>query len=230
MKFLYKIASFICVMGILSACATPDYNYRPISLDISKPPLNTVQKAFVGDKMLLQGKYTEIDAIKLENPIDIGWSYTLLPGFYLKKGEDSDTETYLPSQTSDGGAIDKAALADQWSAIMAYKNEDKICVITVLNAFTCANNASFERTKKPSLTSDSFQQTLIYSGRVGEKINVSYREFSNNVARPAFNNEVEYDLSNSDMIAYKGAKIRIISATNEFIKYEVLSNFNSAPI
>ena len=31
---------------------------------------------------------------------------------------------------------------------------------------------------------------------IGDKINVGYREFSNNTARPAFNNDVEYSQTN----------------------------------
>ena len=75
---------------------------------------------------------------------------------------------------------------------------------------------------------DGFQQTLLYSGRIGNKINISYREFSNNVARPAFNNDVEYDLGESMTIGYKGAEIEIIEATNRMIKYRVIRNFNKA--
>jgi hypothetical protein len=57
------------------------------------------------------------------------------------------------------------------------------------------------------------------------KINIGYREFSNNSARPAFNNEVEYDLSESKRIGYKGAQIEVLEADNSSITYEVLRNF-----
>ncbi|ELT4634368.1 hypothetical protein R8Y01_003702, partial [Acinetobacter baumannii] len=77
-----------------------------------------------------------------------------------------------------------------------------------------------------SINEDSFQQTLIYSGKVGNKINIGYREFSSNIARPAFNNDVEYDLSQSKEIGYKGALLEIIEATNQDIKYKVIRNFN----
>ena len=46
---------------------------------------------------------------------------------------------------------------------------------------------SFEVKKVSSINSASFQQTLIYSGKVGNKINIGYRETSNDIARPAFN-------------------------------------------
>lgn len=86
----------------------------------------------------------------------------------------------------------------------------------------------FEKRKRPLASNDSFQQTLIYSGKVGDKINIGYREFSGNLARPAFNNNVEYDLSDSMLIAYKGARIEVLEANNQFIKYRVIENFNKA--
>ena len=61
---------------------------------------------------------------------------------------------------------------------------------------------------------------------MGNKINVSYREFQGAMARPAFNNDVEYDLSDSRQIGYKGALIEVLDADNQKIKYKVLKNFN----
>lgn len=221
--FLALVAIFI-----LNGCATPDYNYHAELSEISEPALNSINTAYVGDTLLKQGRYSEHDAIYLSNMTEVSWSYDLHPGFYLKQGEDDNSETYLPSNIPDGGHVVKAALADDWLAVMVYKNKPTICVITVFNASVCNDNANFQRTKKPILTSNSFQQTLIYSGKVGNKINIGYRELSNNVARPAFNNDVEYDLDASNIIGYKGSKIEVIEANNEMIKYKVLKNFNEA--
>ena len=215
---------------LVTGCATPDFNYRPDTTNISQPPLNQLITSYVGDTMLRQGKYTEHEAIYITEKIDVGWAYDLLPGYYLKKGEDKQTETFYPGGGDESGHITKAALADPWSAVMTHKQKDKICVITVFNATSCKKAARYERRKKPVLTHDSFQQTLIYSGKVGTKINISYREFSNSLARPAFNNDVEYDLSSSPTIGYKGARITVLKATNEYIKYRVLSNFNKAAL
>lgn len=71
------------------------------------------------------------------------------------------------------------------------------------------------------------QQTLIYSGRVGNRIRIDYRESSGSYARPAFSNEAEYDLSTSNEIAYRGARIKVIQANNQKIRYIILANFNS---
>lgn len=80
-----------------------------------------------------------------------------------------------------------------------------------------ALDAAFNRVTKAIATDESFQQTLIYSGKIGQKINVGYREFSGSVARPAFCNDVEYDLSESTTIGYKGARLEIIEATNDHV-------------
>lgn len=215
---------------VLSGCASPDYNYTAKSIDISEPPLDAVNIAYIGDTILKQGKYSEHDAIYLPSMVSIGWAYDLTPGYYIKKGEDDNSETYLPSLDDEGGTIDKAFLADPWKAIMAYKSKPRLCVITILNVMVCDYQSNFKRVKKPIQSNNSFQQTLIYSGRIGSKINLGYREFSNSTARPSFNNNVEYDLNSSKIIGYKGARIEIIEATNVLIKYRVIRNFNKATL
>lgn len=47
------------------------------------------------------------------------------------------------------------------------------------------------------------------------------------MARQAFSNDVEYDLSESHQVRYKGALLEIINATNQSITYKVIRNFNT---
>jgi hypothetical protein len=226
----YSVAA-ICLVA-LGGCATPQYNYQPEARQISEPPLNTVSVANVGDEMLKQGKFIERDAIRIEHDIKFGLLdyYTLTPGYYLKTGEDSLSEFYVPADGRNAGRVIKAALADPWQSIRLFKNEDRICVVTIFHVSVAERAVGVARTKHQSLSDDSFQQTLIYSGKIGSKIKIGYREFSNNQARPAFNNDVDYDLNESKVIGYKGARIEVIEATNEFIRYRVISNFNRAEL
>jgi hypothetical protein len=71
---------------------------------------------------------------------------------------------------------------------------------------------------------DSFQEELIYTGREGDIIHISYREFKKDFARPAFYQELIYDLSKSDKIVFKQFKIKVVEATNEYIKFIVLTD------
>ncbi len=74
---------------------------------------------------------------------------------------------------------------------------------------------------------DSFQQTLLYNGKIGDRITLGYREFANGTARPAFSNNVDYDLSESKVVGYKGVKLEIINATNTEVTYKLLSGFSN---
>ena len=62
-------------------------------------------------------------------------------------------------------------------------------------------------------------------GKSGSKIKIGYREFINGMARPSFSNDIEYDLSDSKQIGYKGALIEVTDANNQDIKYKVLKGF-----
>lgn len=209
----------------LAGCATPKYNYHVASKDISKPPIGSTNTVDIGDKLLVQGKFTEREALYIAADTKVG-GYKLGPGYYLKTGDDSKAQYYRPvNQISNGGVVQMGFLTDPFQAVMLGVDK-KLCVISVMSAKTCTT----QHEAKPATTTlesdDSFQQTLIYSGKVGNKINIGYREFSSNMARPAFNNSVEYDLNESKQIGYKGALLEVVDANNQNITYKVLRNFN----
>jgi hypothetical protein len=72
---------------------------------------------------------------------------------------------------------------------------------------------------------DYFKQEFIYNGKVGNAVKFSYREFANDLARPAFTQDLQYDLTESKIIGFKGLRVEILSATNIKIQYKVLSYF-----
>jgi hypothetical protein len=111
-------------------------------------------------------------------------------------------------------------------ALMVRKKDGApIQVVTILGG-TANYEGRYSREKKSPIHDRGFQQTLIYSGRVGDKVRITYREFSQGMVRGAFSNDVEYDLSVSNIIRYKGAEMEILSADNMKISYKVLKNFN----
>jgi hypothetical protein len=226
MKRTAYLAIPVVILISMMGCAKPKYNYSALETSVNQPPTGEVNTSYVGDTMLSKGKYKEHAAIYVKNKIDVVWAYTLLPGYYLKQGEDDVGEFFYPGG-DEPGHIDKAMLADPWKSVMARKDPPAICVITMFNVATCNTEFQnyFEKRKKAMVSPDSFQQTLIYSGKVGNKVNIGYREFSGNMARPAFSNNVEYDLSESSLIGYKGAKLEVIEANNQFVRYRVIDSF-----
>jgi len=71
---------------------------------------------------------------------------------------------------------------------------------------------------------------LLYSGRAGDILNIKYREYhkdrfatdASSYIRPAFAQEVQYDLKVSDVIMFKQWTIRVIEADNQMIRFVVL--------
>ena len=71
---------------------------------------------------------------------------------------------------------------------------------------------------------ESFQEDLIYTGKSGNTIHISYREYKRDFARPAFFQELQYDLNESQLITFKSYTVKVLEATNQFIKYIVVSD------
>ena len=169
--------------------------------------------------MMVQGTKARREVLRVHQPID-GFFYNIPAGIYGKIGFDAKYDFY----TSKG--VTKNPLADPVKALAVGKAEGSpIRVITIFGGGE-AYEGQYSREFITQTNVNSVQQTLLYSGRVGDKVRVTYREFSNRLARGDFSNNVEYDLSVSNIVRYKGAEIQILSADNRQITYKVLKNFN----
>jgi hypothetical protein len=70
-----------------------------------------------------------------------------------------------------------------------------------------------------------FKVELLYEGISGNVVNVTYREFSENMIRPAFQQDLKYTITKPDEeISFRGAKIIVHSSTNSKIEYTVTSS------
>lgn len=211
---------------ILSGCASGIKMTAQTKVEtFNFPSLNKITEASIGDYMLNQGVSTTNNYLQIKQNID-GSMYDIGAGDYKEFGIDNEGKEYFTIYSTNGGYVQNSLLADPPYAL--HPDKDKgLCISTVFvrNA-TCYEQAQTEIIKKSVASQDSFQQTLIYNGSVGKKINISYREFKNDMARDAFTNNVEYDMSKSNVIKYKGAKIEVISYDNSTIKFKVLSDFS----
>ena len=73
---------------------------------------------------------------------------------------------------------------------------------------------------------DSFKYELLYQGITNGSLKLSYREYINDFARPAFFQDVTYDLdSTTTTITFRTVRIEVLRANNNQITYRVLSGF-----
>lgn len=74
-------------------------------------------------------------------------------------------------------------------------------------------------------TSDSIRQVVIYLGSTKDSLRLSYREFINDMARPAFTEEYTFPLTDKfpQTIAFKGVKLAVAATDGEGLHYTVVS-------
>lgn len=74
---------------------------------------------------------------------------------------------------------------------------------------------------------NGYKYELLYNGISGNTINIAYREYLNDIARPAYQQNLQYTLNNSEPtpISFKGVLLNIYTANNLQIMYEVNSGF-----
>jgi len=80
---------------------------------------------------------------------------------------------------------------------------------------------------------NDFTQELLYSGLSSGELRVTYREFVDDMARPAFSQDASYQYAPGMQVTFKGATIRVLDADNREIVYMVERGFTgeaSAPI
>ena len=67
----------------------------------------------------------------------------------------------------------------------------------------------------------------MYQGAGGGILRLMYREYRDDMARPAFSQELTYDLEAEGvtLISFQDARIEVHSAGNNGIEYTVLSGF-----
>lgn len=221
------ILSLLVFLGILGCASSPATSYIPVKQQLSFPLVDEITEVGLGEEMMVQGYQTSWDGVELLQQVSVGLTgvYTFAPGEYKEIGRSSQGTFYQPTRGTRSGSVSVSPLGDPYQYIMI-KNDGQFCGVSIFDLYSCTRKANFVEKDVGDIGLENFQRTLIYSGRVGDTVRITYRESSNGVARPAFANDVEYDLSESRIIGYQGAELEIIDATNRSIRYVLLKNFN----
>ncbi len=82
----------------------------------------------------------------------------------------------------------------------------------------------FSKTEEDIMRPDSLRRELIYLGTAGKIMRIAYREYLGDMARPAFAQEVTYDVDKLPLeIAFKNAKFQVLEIRGSTLRYRVLN-------
>jgi len=226
-----KTLSLVAMFLLLSACASITTTVVPKLEILDIPPAQTIQRVELGDTILSKGKTYTYDAIDLSNQVQAGGGlfflkFTIPPQQLIAKLEDDKWTYYYGENVTAYDSI--LGTTNVSGGLKVEKTLGKRIAMfgkSTSATFTPKPDPIFKFTRVTALDQSSFSQELIYNGRTNNNVKFLYRELFNSQMRAPFTQEVQYDLSKSNVIGFKGVRIEIIEATNIFLEYKVINSF-----
>ncbi len=219
-----KYAVVFSFLIIITSCSTQIKMIEPNNFSTITPQINTINEVEIGASLVSKESGYKYKALRLLKSVKIRTGYILKE---LNEGDiliyDSYTSMYnlYSSFTSEssgstfGIAIPKAggkAVTFYNSGLGIKFNKEDLAL-------------EYSEILTPIPKKQYFKKDFIYNGKVGNAIKFTYREYANDLARPAFTQDLQYDLTESNIIGFRGLRIEISSATNTKIQYKILNYY-----
>lgn len=237
----FLATSFLVIMS-LHGCVTVSENakrtYTPTHYSPSisgYPTIGEINTVEVGESLVWKDKQTTIPAIDIEQVIehtvknlDKKYTLTILSGRYVEKGKDAFGKFYEApkgklleggQQVSSAGGIYVTDSAPQKTEFYFIANNGRPLSYA-------RDGIPFTKSFYQQRDELSLKKELVYTGISQNVVSILYREFKEDIARPAFSQDLKYDLSESKIVGYRGARFEIIKATNQGLTYKTLKQLD----
>ena len=182
--------------------------------------------------MLKKAKVYAYDAIQLDEEFKVGdglllQKITIPPQKLKAKSILKNNTLYMAEEAYSADAIlgkkpvlagiciPKDSTKTKWRVYM-----NGVCTALGTSKLPMHTFTTAYDTNKPSLTRE-----LVYNGRIGNDVKIIYRELSNDFMRPAFQQDLQYDMGQSKEIAFREVVLNVEDANNKEITYTVKTHF-----
>lgn len=203
---------------------------------VHTPKVNTDAEAEIGQTIISKANLTTYPAVKVNQALSdtvkqslmnnrYSGTTTINPGIYKKTSEDANGSFFPdPYGTFQFAAGTIKCTCGVYVPHDATKPPVMFTYHSTIGATGFefgVNQLDVSKTVSEVWSTDSFKKELVYGGMSQKTISISYREFSDGTARPAFSQDLKYDLSEGDEIGFRGARFQVIKASNTVLKYKV---------
>ena len=220
----------------MAAWNTVAHSAEPVLYQVvndHKPEVGVSVSVFLGDRMLeqRQGQYRDCIVPKFSNKQKMNLGAA---SFVIRAGEpackmNASDRYYTPNYINWEGGRD-VRQTYPLSVTEEVNQTLTICIVSMGFKSGCQKGKTKEEVSYGPVflyTPHSLQQTIEYAGKSGSVLKFIYSEFMNGMARGDFTREFQVDTSEGNLVAYKGAVLEIVSATNAQVTYKVVRNFQS---
>lgn len=215
-----KLTGILIFLSLLAGCASSP---ALVFTDISYPPLNQTSTVYLGDRLIMQGKGIKADALVVNNLV--GKYASISDATFCRTRPGSDQ--FISFDKSAIRFINFVGGTRGWGRKVEYKEaSNEICIDDFWSGCfdTSYGNYSYKENAVCS-EPNALQQIIEYNGKAGNVLNFTYREFTRSRMASAFTTNFTMDINEGDVINYKGARLKVIEASNQQISYQVLKNF-----
>lgn len=228
---------FFAALLTLSSCAVSVKNVELQRRSYDVVDLNVTQTKEIGDFLALKGQEDYQDALMITSRVPdfsvgtIRFPYTYGTVLPLSGQLEKYDLYFIPK--------DRVAVTGQYSGFYHHgvaieKSTGKVLPFYnsktgSIGGFYPKEVEGFTIEKTTYVNPDCqncFKQEFIFNGKVGNNLKFIYREYINDMARPAFNQDLQYDLEESTTVGFKGLRLEVLDASNTSITYKLLSSFN----
>ena len=224
---------------LASACAKviiPEYVNETQDIEFVVPEPGKISTAYIGEEMLIQGRKFETPGIVLHQDYHTKWirnsGHRAFP-FYFSAGEKLKKVaiyqgTPIYAGKSQGGMLTQSREqigAPYGIGVDAAGHVKWVYATGGVISETQGRTVDHSKAQHVEVDVRNFKQELIYSGRNEKELFFTYREFSENMIRAAFQQEVRYELDETRIIGFKSLRIEVIKATNQDITYKIIQGF-----
>lgn len=221
----------VATLTLLTGCVVPPLISQPKSSDerirseFFEPKVGVLAKREVGESLLRRGisSVTRTSVVTVldvaSSTMDLGHTLNVAAGTTGPLQYRSDNSLPMMCARTNGAIIaclvdtDKDGLFDQ----SMFASRDKYFPLAAPVRYKIA---STERVVEDSA---DFHVDVLYQGLTKGEVKISFREFKGGLARPAFTQDVSYELEKdgTTIIAFKGMRIKVLKATSMDISYVV---------
>ena len=232
-----KTLFLVAIAILLISCAANVTNVQLKRRIYNEPQQNEIITKEIGEKLILQGEEDYQDAIKITSiPNAIRLYNTNFPYYSGKilplSGETSEYKLFFdPKDKHD--QYYQGNKGEYYYGIAIRKSDGKAMVFlnSIIGALGGLKTKDIDdlSVENATYTDDNckncFKQEFVFNGKVDNNLKFIYREYTENMARPAFTQELQYDQKDSNVIGFKGMRLEVIKASNTSIEYKIINSF-----
>ena len=215
---------------LLASCAPPPSvtPTAPTYTDIATPKVGEEATAQVGDPIITMSHGIAATAIRFLSDCTFSERRDL-PGTGTVNYSVPGGTVFIRENTTNGvpGYCGKAIQNTPFNVPMDHcvAISDRGLVPFPGSQMIVQSNCQIERQTVQADAPDSVKKEILYNGRSGTTLRLSYREFVRDMARPAFTQDLTYDIRDDRVVGFRGARLEVLDANNTSIRYRVLSSF-----